>query len=81
MVYRTYPLEVRNTQITRALIVIHGAGRDADNYFRTALASAFLGDALENTIVVAPRLASNAGGCGERHPSELAVPFLRLGGT
>ena len=63
LVYRTYPLVVRNPQITRALIVVHGAGRDADNYFRTALAAAFLADGLENTIVVVPRLASNSGGC------------------
>ncbi|MEO8597286.1 MAG: hypothetical protein ABI759_28465 [Candidatus Solibacter sp.] len=61
--YRTYPLEVRNPQITRALIVVHGASRDADNYFRTALAAAFLGDALENTIVIVPRFASNSGSC------------------
>jgi hypothetical protein len=32
IVYRTYALDVPNLQITRALIVIHGAGRDADNY-------------------------------------------------
>ena len=54
LVYRTYALDVPNPQITRALIVIHGAGRDADNYFRTALAAAFLGGALEDTIVIAP---------------------------
>ena len=29
IVYRTYALDVPNPQITRALIVIHGAGRDA----------------------------------------------------
>jgi hypothetical protein len=45
MVYRTYALDVPNPQISRALVVIHGAGRDADNYFRTALAAAFLGGA------------------------------------
>src|ERR1035437_6070314 len=58
MIYRTYPLDVPNPQITRALIVIHGAQRDADNYFRTALAAAFLGGALDDTLVIAPRLAS-----------------------
>src|ERR1035437_7608323 len=58
MVSRTYPLDVPNPQITRALIVIHGATRDADNYFRTALAAAFLGGALDDTIVIAPHLAS-----------------------
>jgi len=59
LVYRTYSLETRNTGITRAFILVHGAGRDADSYFRTAVAAAFLGDALENTIVVSPRFASN----------------------
>ena len=34
LVYRSFPLETRNSQITRAVIVVHGAGRDADNYFR-----------------------------------------------
>src|SRR3954454_15127887 len=63
LIYRTYPLSTPNPQITRALIVIHGAGRDADNYFRTALAATFLGDALENTIVIAPRVASSAASC------------------
>src|SRR5947209_5169317 len=64
LVYRTYPLETKNESITRALVMVHGAGRDADNYFRTALAASFLAGALDNTIVVAPRFASNDGrGC------------------
>ena len=71
MVYRTYALDAPNPQITRALIVVHGAGRDADNYFRTALAAAFLGGALEDTIVIAPRLASSAGGATtSSHPTK-----------
>jgi hypothetical protein len=61
LVYRTYPLEKKNDKITRALIVVHGAGRDADNYFRTALAAAFLAGAFEDTIVISPRFASNNG--------------------
>src|SRR5579863_4604960 len=64
LVYRTYSLDTKNEAITRALIMIHGAGRDADNYFRTAVAAAFLGGALEDTVVIAPRFASNDGrGC------------------
>jgi pimeloyl-ACP methyl ester carboxylesterase len=46
--------------------MVHGAGRDADNYFRTALAAAFLAGALDDTIVVAPRFASNGGGCQDK---------------
>lgn len=64
LVYRTYSLSEKNEKIARALIVVHGAGRDADNYFRTSVAAAFLADALENTIVISPRFASNEGnGC------------------
>ena len=62
LVYRTYPLGTRNDGITRAFILVHGASRDAHNYFRHALAAAFLAGALENTIVIAPRFASNEGG-------------------
>jgi pimeloyl-ACP methyl ester carboxylesterase len=61
LVYRTYPLDARNDAITRVLVVVHGAGRDADNYFRSALAATFLAGALENTLVIAPRMASNDG--------------------
>ena len=49
LIYRTYSLETPNENITRALVVVHGAGRDADNYFRNALAAAFLAGALDNT--------------------------------
>src|SRR5689334_22869697 len=60
-VYSTYSLEDRNDAITRAVIVVHGAGRNADNYFRSAVAAAFLANALDNTIVISPRFASNDG--------------------
>jgi hypothetical protein len=64
MVYRTYSLTEKNGNITRALVMVHGANRDADNYFRTAVGAAFFGHALEDTVVIAPRMASNDGrGC------------------
>jgi len=73
LVYRTYSLEKKNSKITRALIVIHGAGRDADNYFRTALAATFLAGAFEDTIVISPRFAANNGrGCNDKlGPNEI----------
>src|SRR5258708_31660277 len=61
LIYRTYSLDVKNENITRAFILIHGTGRDPDNYFRTATAAAFLGGALGNTVVISPRFASNDG--------------------
>src|ERR1035438_5668340 len=63
MVYRTYSLDARNEKITRALVVIHGTNRDADNYYRNALAAAFLADALNDTVVIVPRIASADRGC------------------
>jgi len=62
VVYRSHPLTERNTSIERALIVVHGAGRNADSYFRSGVASALLAGALENTVIMAPRLASSSGG-------------------
>jgi hypothetical protein len=63
LVYRTFALESRSEQVTRGVIVIHGAGRDADNYFRTGVAAAFLAGALGDTLVVSPRFASMDGSC------------------
>lgn len=62
LVYTTFPLTTKNEGIARALILVHGAGRDAENYFRTAVAAAFLAGALEDTIVISPRIASGDGG-------------------
>src|SRR5437763_10031002 len=59
LVYSTYPLDKKNERIVRALIVVHGQGRDADNYFRTSLAATFLANAFSDTIVISPRFASN----------------------
>jgi hypothetical protein len=63
LIYRTHSLDTVDPAITRALIVIHGTGRDADNYFRTALAATFLAGGLDDTAVIVPRIASSAGTC------------------
>jgi hypothetical protein len=63
LIYSTYPLDGKNDQIVRALIVVHGQGRDADNYFRTSLAATCLANAMTDTIVISPRFASSDGGC------------------
>ena len=57
-VYANYPLDVPNRTVVRALIMVHGAGRNADHYFETSTGAAFLAGALENTIVLAPRFAA-----------------------
>ena len=66
LVYRNYPLQTKNEAITRAFIFVHGINRDADNHFRTGLAAAFLAGALNNTVIVAPRFASNSSVSGNQ---------------
>lgn len=75
LVYSTYPLDKKNDKIQRALIVVHGAGRDADNYFRTTLAATFLAGGMENTIAISPRFASNNSSCRDTlAPNEVNWP-------
>jgi hypothetical protein len=76
LVYSTYALDKRNEGITRALVTIHGGGRNADNYFRSSVAAGFLADALDDTIIVSPRFAANDGGNCEDAlaPNELNWP-------
>jgi len=58
-------METKSDRITRALIIVHGAGRNADDYFRTGVAAAFLAGALDDTIIIAPRFASKDRGCND----------------
>ena len=60
MTYSTYSLDAPNRNITRAFILIHGTGRNADHYFETAVAAAFLAGALDNTIVLSPHFVVDA---------------------
>jgi pimeloyl-ACP methyl ester carboxylesterase len=71
MVYSTYALDAPNPDITRALIMVHGAARNADHYFETATAAAFLARALDNTIVIAPHFIA---GRDKPQPNEVVWP-------
>jgi pimeloyl-ACP methyl ester carboxylesterase len=58
LVYSTHRLDQPDRAITRALVMIHGASRNADDYFETATAAAFLARALGNTVIISPRFAA-----------------------
>jgi len=66
-------LDRTDTKVRRVLLVLHGAGRNADDYFRSAMAAAYLAGALEDTLVVAPRFSGGAGDCRDQglDPGEL----------
>jgi len=66
LIYRSRPLQTRNDNIRRAMIMVHGTNRNADHYFSTAVAAAFLANALDDTIVISPRVASAAGNCHDK---------------
>ena len=55
-IYRTYSLDARNDRVTRALIMVHGTNRNADHYFATAMAAAFLAGAVDDTVFIAPHM-------------------------
>jgi pimeloyl-ACP methyl ester carboxylesterase len=61
--YRNYSLATPNPSIHRALIMVHGTNRNADHYFQTATAAAFLAGALADTVVISPRFASADRSC------------------
>jgi pimeloyl-ACP methyl ester carboxylesterase len=63
LIYRTRSLDVPNANVRRALIMVHGTNRNADHYFSTAVAATFLAGALDDSVVISPRIASAAGSC------------------
>jgi predicted esterase len=64
LVYRNYPLQAAaQPQVEQALVMIHGAGRNANDYFASAMSSALTAGKLLSTVVVSPRLSSHDGGC------------------
>ena len=71
MAYSTYSLDKPNSAITRAFILVHGTNRNADHYFETATAAAFLAGALENTIVISPHLIASP---DKPEPNEVVWP-------
>lgn len=65
LVYVNHSLDAADRRITRAFVMVHGQGRNADDYYRTAMAAAFLANATEDTIVISPRFASSDRGCAD----------------
>lgn len=63
LIYRSHPLDVRNDAIHRAFIMVHGTNRNADHYFATATAAAFLAGVESDTLVIAPHFVSADGSC------------------
>src|SRR5215831_2163639 len=86
LIYRTRSLDARNENVRRALIMVHGTNRNADHYFSTAVAATFLAGAIDDSVVISPRIASAAGSCHDTlAPNEVSWSCTgdswRSGGT
>jgi pimeloyl-ACP methyl ester carboxylesterase len=86
LIYRSRSLDARNENVRRALIMVHGTNRNADHYFSTAVTAAFLAGALDDSVVISPRVASAAGNCRDTlAPNEVSWSCTgdswRSGGT
>jgi pimeloyl-ACP methyl ester carboxylesterase len=60
-------------QVTRAVVIFHGKGRDVEGYYRAALRAAELagGDAAATTIVVAPQFLNEEDAQAHRLPGSV----------
>ncbi|MFT7269903.1 MAG: hypothetical protein ACI905_002128 [Roseivirga sp.] len=61
--YSTYPIYLENAEwenLKYAVIVIHGANRDANNYFNFLLNPLNSNGLLDNTILISPEFESNS---------------------
>ncbi len=61
LVYRTYALTQGNQDAEYAVVMVHGAGRNGDAYYGTALAAAVSRGALLKSVIVAPHFKGSDG--------------------
>jgi pimeloyl-ACP methyl ester carboxylesterase len=75
-VYRNYPLTTGAANVERAVIMIHGSGRNGDGYYQTLLASAAVAARLFDSELVAIQIRGNDGkSCRDQLESgEIAFP-------
>lgn len=67
--YSTYPIYLENAEwenLKYAIVVVHGANRDADNYYSWLLNPLNSEGLLENTILIAPEFKDNTAASGNQ---------------
>jgi len=55
--YRTHSLKHQNSNITQAVVVIHGSNRNADTYFNQMVKAAEISNKFPNMLIVAPHFS------------------------
>lgn len=52
--FRSHPLDTVSSGVVRAVIVVHGTNRNADDYFETMIRATRSAQMLDSTVVIAP---------------------------
>jgi len=68
-VYRTHPIQEGDTTVVRAIVVVHGAGRNPDAYFERMVEAVRLSGLTENTMVISPHFQTVSDGPGASEPT------------
>jgi pimeloyl-ACP methyl ester carboxylesterase len=73
-VYRSRPLTSADNTVRRVFILVHGVGRNGNDYFRYAVAATQDAREMDRTLVIAPRFHSSGGGTckDELDPGEIS---------
>lgn len=61
-IYSTFRLDVANADVEEGVIVVHGANRDAHNYFESMVLAARHAGRLDRALIVAPRFQIQSDG-------------------
>lgn len=61
-IYRTHPILGPDTTVVQAIIVVHGAGRNADGLFRTMVETAFAAGREGRTLIISPHFQTEEDG-------------------
>ncbi len=61
-VFRTHPIQAGDTSVVQAVIVVHGADRNPDDYFRRMVEAVRLSGLTDGTLVISPHFQTSGDG-------------------
>jgi len=68
-VFRTHPIQIGDSTVVRAVIVVHGANRNPDYYFETMVDAVELAGLTDKTLVIAPHFQTAGDGPAMNEPA------------
>ena len=68
-VFRTHPIQIGDSTVVRAVIVVHGANRNPDHYFEVMVDAVHLSGLTASTLVIAPHFQTAGDGPAMNEPA------------